>query len=175
MPLVILAVLSVMGGFVGIPEALGGKHFLEEFLKPVFEDSSFRMVHSISHETEYALMGIAILVMGGALYYAYTVYVKNKTLPVAEDQELKPIHLLVYKKYWVDELYENVITKPLNFISEALHKVVDNQIVDGTVNGVGKFVNWFSGIIRYAQTGNLGFYLFVMVIGIVVILGSRML
>ncbi len=174
-PLVILAVLSVIGGFVGIPEALGGKHFLEEFLKPVFEDSSFRMVHSISHQTEYALMGIAVLVMGGALYYAYTVYVKNKTLPAAEDEELKPIHLLVYKKYWVDELYENVITKPLNFFSDALHKVVDNQVVDGLVNGTGRFVTWISGILRYAQTGNLGFYLFVMVIGIVIILCSRML
>jgi NADH-quinone oxidoreductase subunit L len=173
LPLVILAVLSVIGGFVGIPEALGGKHFLEEFLKPVFEDSSFRIVHTLSHDTEYMLMGIAVLVMAGSLYYAYTVYVKNKTLPVEETEELKPLHQLVYKKYWVDELYENVFTKPLNFLSDALHKLFDNQIIDGLVNGIGRFITWLSGIIRYAQTGNIGFYVFVMVIGIALILCTR--
>ena len=82
---------------------------------------------------------------------------------------------MVYKKYWVDEIYENVITKPLNFFSDALHKVVDNQVVDGLVNGVGRVVTWFSGILRYAQTGNIGFYVFVMAIGIVLILCTRIL
>ncbi len=173
MPLVILAVLAVVGGFVGIPEALGGKHFLEEFLKPVFEDSSFRMVHNLSHETEYMLMGVAVIVMAASLYYAYTVYVKNKTLPAEESEELSPIHQMVYKKYWIDELYENVITKPLNFCSDILHKLFDVQIVDGFVNGIGRIVTWFSGIIRYAQTGNIGLYVFVMVIGIVLILCTR--
>jgi len=173
MPLVILAVLAVIGGLVGIPEALGGKHMLEGFLKPVFEDSSFRMVHSMSHENEYMLMGIAVLVMLGSLYYAYQVYVKNKTLPAEESEDLKPLHLLVYKKYWVDEFYENLITKPLNFFSDVLHKLFDNQIIDGFVNGVGRFITWLSGILRYAQTGNMGFYVFAMVIGIVLILFTR--
>ncbi|MBA3706247.1 MAG: NADH-quinone oxidoreductase subunit L [Bacteroidetes bacterium] len=175
LPLIILAILSVVGGFIGVPEALGGKHFLEEFLKPVFEDSSFRLVHHLSHETEYILMGVAITVMAASLYYAYTVYVKNKTLPAAEDAKLQPIHQLVYKKYWVDEFYENVITKPLNFISEGLYKVVDNQVVDGIVNGVGIMVKRVSAGIRQVQTGNIGFYVFVMVISIVLILFTQML
>jgi NADH-quinone oxidoreductase subunit L len=174
-PLIVLATLSVIGGFVGIPEVLGGKHFLEEFLKPVFEDSSFRLVHHLAPETEYMLMGIAITVMAASLYYAYTVYVKNKTIPAAEGEALQPLHQLVYKKYWVDELYENVITKPLNVISEGLYKIVDNQIVDGIVNGVGTMVNRVSAAIRLAQTGNLGFYVFVMVISIVLILFTRLM
>jgi len=174
-PLVILAGLSVIGGFVGIPEALGGKHFLEEFLKPVFEDSSFRIIHHLPQQTEYLLMGIAIAVMASALYYAYTVYVKDKTLPAAEGEELQPLHQLVYKKFMVDELYNNTITQPLNFISNALHKVVDNQLIDGIVNGIGTVVNWTSSKIRLAQTGNIGFYVFVMVISIVLILFTRMM
>jgi NADH-quinone oxidoreductase subunit L len=174
-PLVILAILSVVGGFVGIPEVLGGKHFLEEFLKPVFEDSSFRLVHNLPETTELMLMGIAITVMGASLYYAYTVYVKNKTLPANEGEELQPLHKAVYNKYWIDEIYESVITKPLNFISEALHKVVDNQIVDGIVNGIGTMTKWMSSTIRLAQTGNIGFYVFVMVISIVVILLTRVM
>jgi NADH-quinone oxidoreductase subunit L len=173
-PLIILAVLSLIGGFIGIPEVLGGHHFLEEYLKPVFEDSSLRIVHHLSHDTEYILMAVAVAVMAGAIYYAYKTYVKDGALPVAEDQELQPLHKLVYKKYKIDELYESVITKPLNFIGEGLYKVVDNQIVDGLVNGCGYVVNGVSGVIRKAQTGNIGFYVFVMVISIVLILFTQL-
>jgi NADH-quinone oxidoreductase subunit L len=173
-PLIVLAVLSLVGGLVGIPEVLGGHHSLEEFLKPVFEGSSFRIIHHLSHETEYILMGVAITVMALAIYLAYKKYVVEKTIPAEEDEELKPLHKLVYRKYFVDELYENVITKPLNFISEGLHKVVDNQIIDGIVNGCGIMVNGVSGVIRKAQTGNIGFYVFVMVISIVLILFTQL-
>ena len=119
-------------------------------------------------------MGVAITVMALSLYYAYNTYVKNKTFPENEDAELKPLHKLVYKKYLIDELYENVFMKPINFIGEALHKVVDNQIVDGIVNGMGSLVSGVSGLIRQAQTGNTGFYVFVMVISIVLILFTQL-
>jgi NADH-quinone oxidoreductase subunit L len=174
-PLIILAVLSLLGGLVGIPEVLGGHHFLEEFLKPVFEDSSFRIVHHLSHNTEYILMAVTVAVMAGAIYYAYKTYVVDKTVPAAEEEELNPVHKLVYRKYMIDELYESIITKPLNFIGEGLYKVVDNQIVDGIVNGCGYVVNGVSGVIRKAQTGNIGFYVFVMVISIVLILFTQLL
>jgi NADH-quinone oxidoreductase subunit L len=173
-PLIVLAVLSVVGGLIGIPEVLGGHHYLEAYLKPVFEDSSLRLVHHLSHETEYILMGVAISVMALAMYFAYNKYVKNKTLPANEGETLNPIHNLVYKKYLIDELYENVIMKPVNFIGEALHKVVDNQIVDGIVNGFGSMVTGVSGVIRKAQSGNIGFYVFVMVISIVLILFTQL-
>lgn len=174
-PLIILAVFSVAGGWIGIPEVLGGHHFLEEFLDPVFEDSSIRMLHHLPETTEYILMGVAVAVALISFYYAYTTYVKNKTVPADEDEELNPIHQLVYKKYWVDELYEAIITKPLNFISEMLYKLVDNQIVDGIVNGLGQLVRWKSQVLRLAQTGNIGFYVFAMVAGIVLILLTRMI
>ena len=173
-PLIVLAILSVVGGLIGIPEALHGTHYLEEFLSPVFESSSFRLVHHLSHETEYLLMGIATLVMIVAIYFAHSIYVKKNTVPAAEGEELKPLHKLVYNKYWIDELYESLITKPLNLISEAFHKLVDNQIVDGIVNGVGSLVTWLSSVLRLAQTGNIGFYVFVMVISIVLILFTQL-
>ena len=140
----------------------------------MFEASSFRLVHHLSHETEYILMGVATVVMAGAIYYAYKTYVQKGTLPDAEGRELKPLHKLIYNKYWVDELYESFITRPLNMISDALHKLVDNQLVDGVVNGVGSAVSWMSGTIRLAQTGNIGFYIFVMVISIVLILFTQL-
>jgi len=174
LPLIILAVLSVVGGFIGIPEVLGGHHFLDEYLKPSFENSHLRLVHHLSHETEWILMIIAVTVMAIAIYYAHKIYKKDNTLPDAEGSELKPMHKLIYNKYWVDELYEKVITKPLNFISDILHKVVDNQLVDGIVNGFGIAVNGVSGVIRKAQTGNIGFYVFIMVMSIVIILFTQL-
>jgi NADH-quinone oxidoreductase subunit L len=173
-PLIVLAILSVVGGLIGIPEALHGTHYLEEFLSPVFESSSFRLVHHLSHETEYVLMGIATVVMIVEIYFPHTNYFKKNTVPAAEGEELKPLHKLVYNKYWIDELYESLITKPLNLISEAFHKLVDNQIVDGIVNGVGSLVTWLSSSLRLAQTGNIGFYVFVMVISIVLILFTQL-
>ncbi|MGZ4158414.1 MAG: NADH-quinone oxidoreductase subunit L, partial [Bacteroidia bacterium] len=113
-PLIILAILAVVGGFVGIPEVFGGTHFLEEFLKPVFANSSSRIIFHLPETTEFMLMGFATVVMIAAIYYAYTVYVKNKTIPVSDEEELQPLHKLVYNKYWIDELYESLITKPLN-------------------------------------------------------------
>jgi NADH-quinone oxidoreductase subunit L len=173
-PLVILAILSVVGGVVGIPEVFGGTHFLEEFLKPVFSNSASRIIFHLPETTEFMLMGIATAVMIAAIYYAYTVYVKNNTVPSKEEEVLDLLHNLVYHKYWIDEIYETFITKPLNLIAEALHKLVDNQIIDGIVNGVGSTVNWLSGTIRLAQTGNTGFYIFVMVISIVLILFTQL-
>ncbi len=169
-PLIVLAVLSVAGGWIGIPEVLGGHHFLEEFLKPVFEDSAIRLTHHLPETTEYILMAIAVAVMLASLYYAYTVYIKNKTIPADEDEELNPIHQLIYKKYWVDEIYETLITKPLNVLSEIFYKLVDNQIVDGAVNNVGYLVKWKGQVLRLIQTGNIGFYVFAMVVGIILIL-----
>lgn len=173
-PLVVLAVLSVVGGFVGIPEVFGGNHLLEHFLSPVFEDSSFRLVHHLPETTEYMLMAVAVVVMVLSLYYAYSQYKQKNVLPAEEEEALTPMHQLIYKKYYIDELYETLITKPLNMISEGLYKVVDNQLVDGIVNGIGKMVSSVGGVVRLAQTGNIGFYVFVMAISIAVILFTQL-
>ncbi|MCW3084912.1 MAG: NADH:ubiquinone oxidoreductase subunit [Bacteroidetes bacterium] len=173
-PLIILAVLSVVGGLIGIPEVFGGHHYLEAFLKPVFEDSSFRLIHHLPESTELILMGVAVAVMLCGLAYARKMYITDKQVPAAEGEEESAIHKLVYNKYWVDEIYDFLITKPLNFIGDALHKVVDNELIDGIVNGCGYVVNGVSGVIRRAQTGNIGFYVFVMVISIVLILFAQL-
>ncbi len=173
-PLIILAVLSLVGGFIGLPKVFGGHHYLEAFLKPVFEDSSFRLVHHLSGSTELILMGVAVAVMGCGWAYARKMYITNKEVPAADGEEESAIHKLVYNKYWVDEIYESLITKPLNFIGGALHKVIDNELIDGIVNGCGYVVNGVSGVIRRAQTGNIGFYVFVMVISIVLILFAQL-
>lgn len=170
-PLIVLAVLSVLGGFFGLPEVFHLPHLLNNFLEPVFADADIRMLpHELSPAAEWSLMGVAILSGVISVYVAYNKYVKNNELPVAENHELKPAHKFVYHKYFVDEFYFNLISRPLNWISKQFHLVFDIQIIDGFVNSLGKIVVWSSGVIRYAQTGSTGFYIFAMVISIILML-----
>ena len=170
-PLIVLAALSIVGGFFGLPEVFHAPHLLKNFLDPVFADADIRMLpHEVSHAAEWSLMGVAILSVVISIYVAYNKYVKNKEVPLAETHTLKPMHKLVYNKYFVDEFYSSIVTKPLNWFSKQFHALFENQVIDGFVNFIGRTVVWTSGVVRYAQAGNTGFYIFAMVFSIVAML-----
>jgi NADH-quinone oxidoreductase subunit L len=170
-PLIVLAVLSVVGGFMGLPEVFGGHHALKSFLAPVFEESEYKMLpHELSHATEYMLMGVTLLCLAVVIWVAYNQYVKKEDIP-AEDSDIKsPAHRVVYNKFYVDELYNALITKPLNWLSSKTDRYVENDILDGAVNLTGKSVVTGSRLTRRLQQGNIGFYIFAMVISIIIIL-----
>lgn len=169
-PLVVLAILSIIGGFVGIPSVLGGSHSLSNFLAPVFEGSaSLATEHHLDHSTELMLMGFVIGLTIVMIIIAYTMYVRGKQVP-ATDESIEGVQKLVYNKYYIDELYGAVITKPLNGLSKALDAVVERLFIDGIVNGAGRIVTWGGKTLRLVQTGNTGFYIFAMVLSIIIIL-----
>lgn len=175
-PLIVLAVLAAIGGIVGIPESLGGNHILEHFLSSVFADSNLQMIHSpLSHQTEYMLMGFTMVLIAGIFVVARNMYLKKSILPLAENKELSPIHKLIYNKYYVDEIYTTLITKPLNWISEKFYKTFDLRFIDAIVNSVGTSVNWASRTLRLVQTGHVGFYIFAMVLSIALILFMKLI
>jgi NADH-quinone oxidoreductase subunit L len=97
-------------------------------------------------------------------------YIKNAELPAAEGSPLKPAHKLVYHKYYVDEIYDTLFVRPLSWLSKQFHAVLELRFIDYIVNGTGNFVVWSSNMLRYAQAGNTGIYLLVMVLGTVLIL-----
>lgn len=170
-PLIVLAVLSVVGGFIGIPEVLGGSHALEHFLAPVFSDASMRVVpHHLSHSTEYILMGVAVLAVLAIIYYAYSTFVSKQQLPPEEGEETSALQKLIYNRYYVDELYAKLFTRPLNWLSEQFYKILELRFIDAIVTEIGLGVNRAASIIRLAQTGRVGFYIFAMVIGIILML-----
>jgi NADH-quinone oxidoreductase subunit L len=170
-PLIVLAVLSVTGGFMGLPEVLGGGHALNDFLSPVFEQSQGLIAaHQVSHSTEIILMTTVVVLTLIVIFVAYTLYVKKKRVPTPEGVSLNPFHRLIYRKYYVDETYDNVIVRPLNFLSKALDAVVERLLIDRIVNGAGRVVTWGGKTLRFVQTGNTGFYIFAMVISIVILL-----
>lgn len=171
-PLMVLAVLSVIGGWIGVPEVLGGEHHLETFLAPVFERSkSIVESHAaLNHETEYLLMGISVVGVLLAIFMAWLRFVRNAMVPVADTVELSFMHRLSLNKYYVDEFYTAVITKPLDKLSDVFYRIVDVKGIDALVNGTARSMMTGSKNLRLLQSGTIGFYIFAMVIGIIGIL-----
>jgi NADH-quinone oxidoreductase subunit L len=166
-PLMVLAVLSVLGGFLGIPEVLSGlfgnaPHALERFLAPVFEKAA--RPHFADHSTEIMHMLIAVAGALAMAYIAYNFFVKKENVPAEDDEEVSKVQKLVYNKYYVDEVYEALITKPLNWMSEQFYRVLELRVVDATVNGVGSAIRGMANGFRYLQNGDTGIYIFAMVV-----------
>lgn len=170
-PLMVLAILSVVGGFVGLPAASHMPHLLEGFLEPVFADSAMRMlpVH-MDHNTEITLMIIALSIAVIMIYLAHSFYIKQKHVPVADGSEINPAQKVVYNKYYVDELYAALFTKPLDWLSDKFYRFMELRFVDALVNFVGDAVNWCSSMLRLLQTGSIAFYILIMVLSIALIL-----
>lgn len=166
-PLIVLAILSVAGGLLGIPAAFHGSNWISTYLNPIIVHKN---PSTLSHETEFLLMGIATAVALVAIYTAYNVYQKSNVLPAENEKDMRPFERFAFHKFKVDEFYAFTITRPLNMFSTALSKFFDNQLVDGLVEGIGVVVKWLSGVVRQLQTGNIGFYIFSMVLGIVAVI-----
>ena len=166
-PLIILAILSVIGGWIGIPEIfMHGGHRLEEFLAPVFAQSNAIAVkHEISHSKEYMLMGISVALALVALLYAWKKFSNYQKTDATETGLGKVLE----NKWYVDELYDSIIVKPVQSLAKYFNNVLEKKGIDGFVNGVGKAVNYSSRQIRLIQTGQVGTYILLMVLGILVL------
>ncbi|RYF52343.1 MAG: NADH-quinone oxidoreductase subunit L [Cytophagaceae bacterium] len=155
-PLIVLAILSVIGGYVGVPEALGGHHELAAFLSPVVKTAA----HHLDHTTEYILMGLSTLLVIIAILFAWSKYKNYKA-----EAEPTGFGKVLQNKWYVDELYQSIIVKPLMSLSAFLNNIVEKKGIDGFVNGVGKAVHYGSRQLRLLQSGQVGLYVLLMVIG----------
>ena len=170
-PLIILAILSVVGGWIGIPEVfMHGGHRLEVFLEPVFAQSntlvaSLNQKHELSHTTEYALMAVSVVGALIALLYAWNKFSKYEK----STQEETGLAKVVSNKWYVDEIYNAIIVKPVQSIAGFFSNVVEKKGIDSFVNGVGKAVNYGSRQIRLLQTGQVSAYMLMMVVAILVL------
>ena len=170
-PLIILAVLSAIGGFVGFPVVEGWNKF-EAFLAPVFPKGAVAEAaahHAVGFEVIMMIVSIVIAVLGIAL--AYKMYIKNPRLPDQVAERYKPIYSMIANKYWVDEIYDWVFVGPLIRFSVFLWRIIDEILVDGTVNGVAALARGFSEIFKHLQTGNIQSYALSILVGIVFLIG----
>ena len=161
-PLVILAVLSVVGGLVGIPEVfMQGGDKLGEFLSPVI--ATHIPEHPVSHSTEYMLMALStglVLIMIIFAWFRFKNYQRSEATGFGKVLE---------NKWYVDELYEKIIVNPLNKIGNFFSSIFEKSVIDDMVNGVGRLVNYGSRQLRLLQSGQVGNYVLLMVVSMVII------
>jgi NADH-quinone oxidoreductase subunit L len=162
-PLIILAVLSVISGLINVPGIFGGGQWLGNYTGLV------QVAEISNHLTEWILMIITVLAVTGMILVAKNIFGRNEIAGVSTTT-LKPVGRLLTRKYYVDEIYQAVITHPLARISDKLYSVVEIKIVDALVEGVGATVSYLSRIFRLLQSGSVSFYLFFMVAGIILVL-----
>lgn len=171
LPLIILAGLSIVGGFVGIPEIFGGKHVLNEYFAPIFADIATvpKSGVELSHSMEFILMGLSVGLVLVAIFMAARMFIL-KSAAGMEDENQKGFTKLLAHKYYVDEFYDTVIVKPADWFSGIIYKFLELDFIDGIVNGVGKAATTTGKTVRKLQTGHIGFYLFAMVVSIIILL-----
>ena len=161
LPLIILAVLSAVGGAMGVPEILGGHHWLSHHLSSII--GAEHALH-LSHTTEWILMGSSVTIALVALLIAIGKYSKQ-----ADGEPQTALGKFLYNKWLVDELYEKAIVQPLNRFAGFLKEVVEKNVIDGVVNGTGKLVQYGARQTRLMQSGQVGYYILFMVLSIVLL------
>ncbi|MFY7979058.1 MAG: NADH-quinone oxidoreductase subunit L [Sediminibacterium sp.] len=160
-PLIILAVLSAVGGAMGVPEILGGHHWLGHHLSSII---GVQEALHLSHTTEWILMGTSVSIALIALLIAIGKYSKQ-----ADGEPQTALGKFLYNKWLVDELYEKAIVQPLNRFAGFLKEVVEKNVIDGVVNGTGKIVQYGARQTRLMQSGQVGYYILFMVLSIVLL------
>lgn len=170
-PLIVLAILAVIGGFVGVPDVfVHGGHKLGEFLAPAFAQTNtyveaHHLQHELSHNTEYILMGTSVLLALIGIAYAWNKYSKYEKTT----EESTGLTTMLENKWYVDELYDTIIIRPIRSLSLFFSNIVEKKGIDGIVNGVGKGVNYGSRQLRWLQSGQVGVYVLLMVIGMLIL------
>jgi NADH-quinone oxidoreductase subunit L len=135
-PLICLAVLSVIGGFIGWPTSLAGGAWFDKFLEPVFATRFPLPVHEFSESFEYLLMGSSIAVAAIGFYVAFRLYIERPGIPDRIVAATGPAHRILLNKYYVDEIYNAAFVDRTKDLASALG-AFDRVVVDGGVNGVG--------------------------------------
>jgi NADH-quinone oxidoreductase subunit L len=159
-PLVVLAILSVIGGFVNIPEVFthGGER-LTQFLAPLVPNAEV----TVSHSTEWLLMGLTTVIAVIAIFIAWSRYKTYK------EEQPTAFGKVLQNKWYVDELYDTIIVKPLNALGSFANRALEKSGIDALVNGVGKLVNYSGRQLRWLQSGQVGSYVLLMVISMVLL------
>ncbi|MEY3386641.1 MAG: hypothetical protein RIR53_1452 [Bacteroidota bacterium] len=177
-PLIVLAVLSAVGGLLGVPHVLGhALHFpnlLEHWLEPIFRDGiALLPKHEGDHTSlELTLMAVSSVVAVIGILAARSVYSKGMDTANSIAGKLSSGYKLLLNKYYVDEIYNMVVAGPIVAASrDFLWKIVDVVAIDGLVNGSARSMGVLSGVLRRIQSGVAQNYALIMMIGIVVLIG----
>src|SRR4030095_1720689 len=165
-PLIILAILSVVGGFIGMPR-LVGPNIIDNFLEPVFASATTMLPeHLIPDSTETSLIGISVVVALLAVFISVNMFRSGERLNAFQGG----LYNFFRDKYKVDELYDLIIVRPVEWLSGIFYRILDVKIIDGLVNGAAWFFINLSLDWRKLQTGVIQDYAIFSVGGILAII-----
>ena len=173
MPLSVLAILSAIGGLVGIGKPfLEGESFIARWLAPVLDTPGVPAVpvHAMSSGAEWGLMGLSVAVAAFGIVMAFQAYLRQPSIATNLRASLGGLHRVLENKYWVDEFYDAIAVTPIYRASVGLWRFWDEKVVDGTVNGVGYVLEGFSSILRLFQTGYVGTYALWVALGVLALI-----
>ncbi|MBA2746221.1 MAG: NADH-quinone oxidoreductase subunit L, partial [Flavisolibacter sp.] len=155
LPLIVLAVLSIIGGFIGVPELfMEGGEWLTGFLAPVVPVVKLH----VEHATEYLLIALTTGVAVIAILLAFFRYKKYRP------EQPSGFARVLENKWYVDELYNSIFVQPLNKLGVAANRYFERSGIDALVNGVGRLVHYGGRQMRWLQSGQVGNYILLMVI-----------
>ncbi len=160
-PLVVLAIGSVVAGWVGWPQAIWGSNHFEHFLSPAVQQVESAAVEEpiAHHSAEIALMLVSIGAAAVGLFFAWLLYYKRRDLPQKITVQLGGLYDAVRNKYYVDEGYQALFVWPLIEGSRVLlWRAIDVGAIDKTVNEAADGARALSGGIRTMQSGNIRSY-----------------
>jgi len=168
-PLMVLAALSLGGGWMAAPKLFGGTDHFEEFLHPVFAHADEVREHlpaSVPESMEHTAMAVTVLGAALGIFVAWFLYLKKPKAADEMEAALSGAHRTLLHKYYVDELYDAVIVHPIQWIStNVFWKVVDTGAIDGAVNGIGYTARDLGYGARTVQSGNGRSYASWLVVG----------
>jgi len=192
MALIVLAIGSVLAGYIGVPAGLGGHNELGAWLAPSFaapveagavaEAGAARAEAAAEGEAEEhgadeialerTLMGVSSAIAVGGLLVAWFIWIQRREIAAQMARSFAPLHKLLLNKYYVDEIYDATVVTPIQVVSrEGLWRGVDVGVIDGAVNGVAALIDAGSMALRRLQTGSVRAYAGSLFIGVVLMLG----
>jgi NADH-quinone oxidoreductase subunit L len=172
--LVVLAIGSVVAGYVNVPPAIGGSAFLEHFLEPSVQvpvnaaaDAAAHADHGVETVLMITSSAIALLGIGIAAF----LYLKRPELPDVFAARFPGVYQFLVNKGYIDELYDSAVVQPIKSLSEHVLWKGDARVIDGAVNGAGQIIFETGSLVRQAQTGSVRTYAVSVLLGAVMIVG----
>src|SRR5437867_2795218 len=176
-PLLLLGVLSAAGGVINIPELYHGNAWLHHWLEPITQPSAALLpAVQLAPATEWVLVGVAVVVALVGILAAWRLLKPDKLVPARSAPEERGFARLLKNKWYVDEIYDALIVRPLVWLSrEVLWKQIDQRAIDGAaVNGAARGARALGWANRWLQTGQVGIYVAVFVVGVLLLLWRAM-